>query len=218
VERLGAAVAGASGRSIPWTFYLVADAEPNAFTVGEGYVFVTDGLLRLKLTDDELAGVLAHEVAHGMLRHSERGSDQEREVARAMQELEEAQALADRYEDEYRRESGDPNALDRYRSKIVTARRRVEQARARLKSVGYQLEHEQEYSHADEIDADLKGLEVTARAGYDPEGLARALLKLQQYGVQKFGEAALQGGRTHPPIARRVEILQRVYANWRSRR
>lgn len=215
VQAIGQKLAQVSGRNIPWNFYLVQDKEPNAFTIGEGFVFVTESLLRLNLTDDELAGVLAHEICHGTERHTLRGADQKRQVELALKELEEAEALADRYRSEYEAEKDDQFAADRYRSKMVTARRRIDSAKARLKSVGYQQDHKKEYNHADEIDADLKGLELAARAGYDPDGLDRALGKLEQYGVRLFGQAALQGGQTHPPIEKRRELLRKVRASWR---
>ncbi len=217
VKRIGEKLAKASGRNIPWNFYLVEADEPNAFTIGEGFVFVTEPLLALGLTDDELAGVLAHEICHGTERHTLRESDQDHQVDLALKELEDAQRLADKYYAEYQREAGDPYAADRYKDRMIAVRRRVDSAKARLKSVGYQQDHEREYNHADEIDADLKGLELTARAGYDPDGLDKALGKLEKYGVQRFGDAALQGGQTHPPVEKRRAILRKVQASWRAR-
>ena len=48
---------------------LLADPEPNAFAVPGGYIFVNQGLLGLAETREELAGVLAHEMAHVTRRH-----------------------------------------------------------------------------------------------------------------------------------------------------
>ncbi len=217
LKTIGDKLARASGRNIPWHFYLVQADEPNAFTIGEGFVFVTEPLLAIGLTDDELAGVLAHEIAHGTERHTLRKADLNRQVELALKELEEAEALADRYYAEYKEEAGDPYAEDRYRSRMVAVRRRVDSAKARLKSVGYQVDHQTEYNHSDEIDADLKGLELAARAGYDPNGLDQALGKLEQDGFKRFGDAALKGGQTHPPIVKRREILRKVQASWRRR-
>lgn len=219
VEAIGRKVAAASGRNIPWNFTLVRDEMPNAFTIGEGWVFVTDGLLALKLTDDELAGVLAHEISHGTERHNMRGEDQMRQIELAEKELEEAKQMAARYEAEYRKEAamGDPNAEYRYQTRIVTARRRVDKALQRLKSVSYQLEHAKEYSHSDEIDADIKGMEMAVRAGYSAEGLMTALGKLEKFGVDTFGTVAVQGTQSHPATSRRLEILKKVYSSWRSR-
>ena len=54
----------------PWTFHVVASEEVNAFALPGGHVYVHTGLLRAASTPSELAGVLAHEIAHGTARHS----------------------------------------------------------------------------------------------------------------------------------------------------
>lgn len=51
-------------------FYLADSEEPNAFALPGGYIYVTRGILPLMQTEDELAGVLAHEIIHVMQRHS----------------------------------------------------------------------------------------------------------------------------------------------------
>jgi predicted Zn-dependent protease len=44
--------------------------EPNAFALPGGYVYVTRGLLALVNTEDELAGVVGHEIGHVAARHT----------------------------------------------------------------------------------------------------------------------------------------------------
>jgi len=71
VERIGRKVAAASQRpDLPWTFKVIDEKAPNAFSLPGGPVYVTNGLLDMKVTDDELAGVLGHEIAHINQRHS----------------------------------------------------------------------------------------------------------------------------------------------------
>ena len=53
-------------------FHLVDDPEPNAFATATGDVFVTRGLLTFVNSEDELASVLGHEIAHVALGHPER--------------------------------------------------------------------------------------------------------------------------------------------------
>ena len=53
-------------------FFLVDDPSPNAFALPGGYVYVTRGLLPLLQTEDELAGVMAHEIIHVAERHGVR--------------------------------------------------------------------------------------------------------------------------------------------------
>jgi len=52
-----------------WDFLLVDSDTVNAFNLPGGLVYVNTGLIREAETVDELAGVLAHEVAHGAARH-----------------------------------------------------------------------------------------------------------------------------------------------------
>ena len=56
--------------SIDWRFGLLNSDAINAFSSPNGRVFITKGLYKLLENDDELAGVLAHEVAHVDLRHA----------------------------------------------------------------------------------------------------------------------------------------------------
>lgn len=70
VQRLGEKiVAGAPGYHFPYRFVVVSSPEVNAFALPGGYVFVNTGAIEASHTEGELAGVLAHEIAHVALRH-----------------------------------------------------------------------------------------------------------------------------------------------------
>jgi predicted Zn-dependent protease len=71
VNTLGKALARyALRQDLAWRFGLLATDEINAFSAPGGRVFITRGLYRLAAGDDELAGVLAHEIAHIDRRHA----------------------------------------------------------------------------------------------------------------------------------------------------
>lgn len=55
---------------LPHQFHVVDMIEPNAFALPGGYVYVTRGLLALVNTEDELAGVVGHEIGHVAARHT----------------------------------------------------------------------------------------------------------------------------------------------------
>jgi predicted Zn-dependent protease len=57
-------------RELVYHFAVVAEEEVNAFSLPGGYVFINDGLIKEASNDDELAGVIAHEVAHVTARHA----------------------------------------------------------------------------------------------------------------------------------------------------
>ena len=53
----------------PWRFYVVADDAINAFNIPGGAVYIHTGLIAQAGSAAELAGAMAHEVAHGAARH-----------------------------------------------------------------------------------------------------------------------------------------------------
>ena len=57
-------------QDVPYQFHVVDMIEPNAFALPGGYVYVTRGLLALVNTEDELAGVVGHEIGHVAARHT----------------------------------------------------------------------------------------------------------------------------------------------------
>ncbi|MGE5531824.1 MAG: M48 family metalloprotease, partial [Bacteroidota bacterium] len=65
VRRVGSDVADQSSRRhLDYRFYILNTEESNAFSLPGGYVVVTVGLLNHVKSDEQLAGVIGHEVAH----------------------------------------------------------------------------------------------------------------------------------------------------------
>jgi predicted Zn-dependent protease len=69
-NEIGMRLVGALG-AVPYSYKIrvLDDAEPNAFALPGGYVFLNRGLVEAAADLDEVAGVLAHELAHVQLRH-----------------------------------------------------------------------------------------------------------------------------------------------------
>lgn len=64
-------IGGATERpDVEYVPHIVASPLVNAFTLPGGWVYVTTGLLESVESDDELAGVLAHEIAHNTNQHA----------------------------------------------------------------------------------------------------------------------------------------------------
>ncbi len=71
VEDIGKKIAAVCDRKdITYHFKVIEDKEFNAFSLPGGYVYVNTGLLEKVASDDELAGVLGHEIGHIVARHS----------------------------------------------------------------------------------------------------------------------------------------------------
>ena len=74
IDELGQSLVQKSTRKgIAYTFKVVDSPEINAFALPGGFVYVNRGLIEAAATEDELAGVLAHEIGHVVARH---GADQ----------------------------------------------------------------------------------------------------------------------------------------------
>ena len=56
----------------PFRFRIVDMAEPNAFALPGGHIYVSRGLLALVNTEDQLAGVIGHEIGHVVGSHASR--------------------------------------------------------------------------------------------------------------------------------------------------
>lgn len=82
VKKIGeelAAIANSTDAIVTWgdkrhikleyTFKVIQAKDPNAFSLPGGFVYVHDSLVKFCESDDELAGVLAHEISHAAFRH-----------------------------------------------------------------------------------------------------------------------------------------------------
>ena len=71
IRAIGGRLARAFGRAdIPWQWNVADDGDVNAFSLPGGYTYITRGLLALCNREDEVAGVLGHEMAHVTERHA----------------------------------------------------------------------------------------------------------------------------------------------------
>lgn len=71
VEQIGRKLAATSERpNLPWTFTILDTPMVNAMALPGGYIYITRGMLERINSEDELAGVIGHEIAHVTARHS----------------------------------------------------------------------------------------------------------------------------------------------------
>ena len=196
VDRIGQRVVAVTPlREMPWTFVVVKMSPPNAACTGEGHVFVADSLLDMNITDDELAGVLGHEIAHGVRRHVFRRSDLLRDIMVLLQDYRRLQNQIDQGQDS------------------LTLRDQVAAYGRQRDQLQYKFDHDIYYSRLDEEEADVLGLRYAVTAGYSADGLGECLTKLERLLVKQFGAAILRDDMAHPPTTRRLEILQKARRN-----
>jgi predicted Zn-dependent protease len=143
-----------------FSFQIVDQPEPNAFAVPGGRVYVSRGLLALINREDELAGVLAHEIAHVTQRHSAR--QQRHGILPALLSL-------------------PGNLVGGVVSENLGAL-----INAPVDVVGGAWLSR--YSRSQESEADRIGLRTVAEAGYDPAALADILDRLEKDVASQTGQ------------------------------
>lgn len=72
INRIGQNLVRNSDSKIPFTFKVLDDDTLNAVTIPGGHVYVNSGLILAADDEDELAGAMAHEIAHVAARHGTR--------------------------------------------------------------------------------------------------------------------------------------------------
>jgi predicted Zn-dependent protease len=179
VNLVGNTAARQAPRDVPYHFAILDTEIINAFALPGGYVFITRGALANMKNEAELAGTLAHEVAHVDGRHLEK-------QVRAKKNKQLASETA--FEELGSRIPG-PAELTALAKDLVTEALTTS------------------YSPASESEADKKGTEFAAYAGYRATGLRDFLQKLAQ------ADDARRLGlwqKTHPPLSQRVATLTRI--------
>ncbi|MCF6158744.1 MAG: hypothetical protein E3K32_09270 [wastewater metagenome] len=56
-------------KTLPYTCTIIESFSVNAFSAPGGYIYLTYGLLEFAENEDELAGIIGHEIAHASLKH-----------------------------------------------------------------------------------------------------------------------------------------------------
>jgi predicted Zn-dependent protease len=159
----------------PWQVNVLTSNEINAWCMPGGKIAVYTGLLtQLALTDDELAAVLGHEIAHALREHVREGMG--RQQATAVGTAVGAAVL------EYFT-GVNPGQLGHTFTQAM-----------------FVLPHSREQ----EQEADRIGVELAARAGYDP----RAAVSLWQKMATRGGGQPPQWLSTHPAHETRIRDLQ----------
>jgi predicted Zn-dependent protease len=159
--------------------------EFNAFATPGGHIFITKGLVESTDSEDMLAAVIAHELAHIILSHGLKLIDDMKLASEAADKANRAAAIA-----------GNSAGAQR----LVSYRNSVSQMLDTLMKNGY--------SQPQEFEADRYAMALLAASGYDPGALAEILKVLQR--VQKSQSGGFN--ITHPSPENRVANIQRITA------
>ena len=155
-----------------WEVNLIGSKQINAFCMPGGKIAFYTGILdQLKLTDDEIAMVMGHEMAHALREHARERIAKSQATSIGLSLGAQLLGLG---------ELG--NMAANLGTQLLTLK----------------------FSRSDETEADLVGLELAARAGYDPQAAVTLW--------RKMGEATGSGGvgflSTHPTGPERIRELE----------
>ena len=155
-----------------WEVNLIGSKQINAFCMPGGKIAFYTGILdQLKLTDDEIAMVMGHEMAHALREHARERIAKSQATSIGLSLGAQLLGLG---------ELG--NMAANLGTQLLTLK----------------------FSRSDESEADLVGLELAARAGYDPQAAVTLW--------QKMGQATGNGGigflSTHPTGPDRIRELE----------
>jgi beta-barrel assembly-enhancing protease len=152
VQNLGMRLARQSGRSdVPYRFRIIDDQEANAFALPGGFIYINRGLIQLARNESELAGVLAHEIAHVSERHS-------------VEQLQKAQRIGLGL-----------GILDLLLGRSRGTAENVGALAANLLAQGVFFK----YSRDAEREADQRAVEILRRAGINPNGMVTLFQRME---------------------------------------
>jgi len=160
-----------------WEAHVISTKDVNAFCMPGGKMAVFTGLIQsLNATDDELAAVMGHEIAHALREHSREQASQQM-----------AQQLG---------------------ISVVGALAGLGSTAMNLSQMAMDVTFNLPHSRQDEQEADRIGVELAARAGYDPRAAIALWEKMNKLG----GSQPPQILSTHPSNESRIADLKEYSA------
>ncbi len=156
VQRLGYSLVSAGNQpAAGFHFFVVRDPSINAFAMPGGYIGIHTGLITASRTESELAGVMAHEIAHVTQHHLARSYERASQMNLPMTAAVIAAILLG---------AGNPQLGEAALAATMAG------------STQMQLD----FTRSNEREADRVGIQMLANAGFDPQGMPGFFERLQQ--------------------------------------
>lgn len=162
-------------------FFVVEDPRINAFAIPGGYIGVHTGLLEATRNEDELAGVLAHEIAHVTQRH----------IARSLHANQRQSILTTAI------------MLGAILAGVAAGEGEVAEAGLAV-AQGSAVQQRINFTRANEYEADRIGIIALAEAGFDPYGMASFFEVIGRMQPSDPSMRAPEFLRTHPVTNTRI--------------
>ncbi|NDY96729.1 M48 family metalloprotease [Wenzhouxiangella limi] len=164
----------------PFRFFVIRDPSINAFAAPAGVIGLHSGLILTAHTEAEIAGVVAHEIAHVTQDHLARAMEAQQSTSLPTMLATLALAVA-------AGAAGSPDA-----SQAVL-----------LSGMGLAQQFSINHTRQNEAEADRVGIGLLATAGYDPKGMAAFFERLNM-ASRAMGQGPPEYLRTHPLTINRV--------------
>lgn len=181
INTLGFRLAAHSDRpDMDYTFFIVRSSAINAFAAPGGFVGMNSGLIATAESEDEVAAVMAHEIAHVTQRHIVRSVERMQNVSLPIL-------------------LGTLGAL-------IAAQGAGSADAAQAAVVGGSALMQQQainFTRYNEYEADRVGIQTLARAGYQPQAMATFFWRLQRT-LRGDGQGVPEFLRTHPVTTTRI--------------
>jgi predicted Zn-dependent protease len=164
-----------------FTFFVIDDPNINAFALPGGYIGIHTGLLDATRNENELAGVLAHEVAHVTQRH----------IARAIHASQRQSILTTAL------------MLGAILAGVATGDSDAAQAGIAV-AQGTAAQQQINFTRSNEYEADRIGIGAMADAGFDPHGMASFFEVMSRQSPADINMRLPEFLRTHPVTTSRI--------------
>jgi predicted Zn-dependent protease len=171
----------------PFSFFVVNDPTVNAFAGPGGYIGVHTGLILTAENESELAGVMAHEIAHVTQRHLLRAYEAANQMSL-------------------------PTAAGMIAAILLgVAGNSPDAGIAAMSAVqGANIQRQLNFTRANEKEADRIGIQTLERSGIDPYGMPSFFERLQQ-STRLYGNNVPEFLSTHPVTSDRIaEAMSRA--------
>lgn len=183
INRLGNRLASRSTESRQdFEFFLMRDTQINAFALPGGFIGVNTGLILAAQAESEVAGVLAHEIAHVTQRH----------IARMLMQQQQSSVVT----------------LATIAAALLLSRVSTQATEAAIAfGQAGAIQSQLNFTRDNEREADRVGLQILDQAGFDPRGMAGFFERLQR-ATRVYESGAPSYLRTHPLTYERIADMQ----------
>ena len=164
-------------------FFVINELDPNAFAIPGGYVFINTGLIVLAENEQEIAGVLAHEISHVTQRHISKLIEKSKALSIA--------------------------TLGAILAGMIAGRGGAASGATVSMAQGMAGALTLKFSREIEQDADQHGLNLLIKAGYNPEGMISLFKRLQQVSLAMAPKVPAYL-LNHPAVESRISLLENI--------